>query len=269
MKPIDAFPRKARQRIRFVLTDIDDTLTVNGRLPAVVFAAMERLQGVGLHTIPITGRPAGWCDHIARMWPVTAVVGENGAFYFHYDTNRHRMIRRYRRSNRQRREDRQKLIRLEAEILEKVPGAAVSADQIYREADLAIDYCEDVSPLPDSDVEHIVDLFESGGATAKVSSIHVNGWFGNYDKLSMIRQLFKEVFGEDLADICDSVIFIGDSANDAPLFGYFPNAVGVANVRSFVEKMDHLPTWITKAEGGLGFVELVDRLLQCVSGRSS
>jgi hypothetical protein len=262
MKPIDAFPRKDLQRIRFVLTDIDDTLTVNGRLPAVVFAAMERLMAVGLHTIPITGRPAGWCDHIARMWPVTAVVGENGAFYFYYDTNRHRMVRRYRRSDRQRREDRRKLIQLREEILEKIPGAAVSADQIYREADLAIDYCEDVAPLSDSDVERIVDLFEAMGATAKISSIHVNGWFGNYDKLSMIRQLFEEVFAEDLAAIRDSVIFIGDSANDAPLFGYFPHAVGVANVRSFVDKMDHLPTWITEAEGGFGFVELVDRLLQ-------
>ena len=35
-------------------------------------------QPQGKLVIPITGRPAGWCDHIARMWPVDAVVGENG-----------------------------------------------------------------------------------------------------------------------------------------------------------------------------------------------
>jgi hypothetical protein len=262
MKPIAELPPKDRRRIGFVLTDIDDTLTVNGRLPAVVFAAMERLLEAGIHTIPVTGRPAGWCDHIARMWPVTGVVGENGAFYFCYDTDRRRMIRRYRRSDRQRRLDRLKLNRLQEQILRQVSGAAVSADQSYREADLAIDCSEDVSPLPDSDVKRIVDLFESAGATAKISSIHVNGWFGTYDKLSMTRQLFREKFDGELADMRDRIIFIGDSANDAPLFGYFPNSVGVANVRLFVDKMEHLPTWITNAEGGFGFVELVDRLLR-------
>jgi len=262
MKPIAELPPKDRRRIGFVLTDIDDTLTVNGRLPAVVFAAMERLLEAGIHTIPVTGRPAGWCDHIARMWPVTGVVGENGAFYFCYDADRRRMIRRYRRSDRQRRLDRLKLNRLQEQILRQVSGAAVSADQSYREADLAIDCSEDVSPLPDSDVKRIVDLFESAGATAKISSIHVNGWFGTYDKLSMTRQLFREKFDGELAELRDRIIFIGDSANDAPLFGYFPNSVGVANVRLFVDKMEHLPTWITNAEGGFGFVELVDRLLR-------
>jgi hypothetical protein len=196
------------------------------------------------------------------MWPVTGVVGENGAFYFCYDADRRRMIRRYRRSDRQRRLDRLKLNRLQEQILRQVSGAAVSADQSYREADLAIDCSEDVSPLPDSDVKRIVDLFESAGATAKISSIHVNGWFGTYDKLSMTRQLFREKFDGELAELRDRIIFIGDSANDAPLFGYFPNSVGVANVRLFVDKMEHLPTWITNAEGGFGFVELVDRLLR-------
>ena len=265
MKPIAAFNKEDRQQIRFVLTDIDDTLTVEGRLPAAVFVAMERLLDAGISTIPITGRPAGWCDHIARMWPVAGVVGENGAFYFYYDTARHQMIRRFWRSERQRGEDRRKLALLQDEILKQVPGAAVSADQTYREADLAIDYCEDVPPLPESDVERIVEMFSSCGAIAKISSIHVNGWFGTYDKLGMTKRLFKDMFSLDLADIRDSVVFVGDSANDAPMFGYFPNSVGVANVMSFVDKMDHLPTWITVAEGGFGFAEVVDRLLEGTS----
>ena len=262
MKPIADFPEKLRQQIDYVLTDIDDTLTVNGRLPAVVFTAMEKLLKAGIKTIPITGRPAGWCDHIARMWPVSGVVGENGALYFYYDREAHQMIRRFWRSRRQRREDRRRLAQLQEEILERVPGAAVSADQNYREADLAIDFCEDVSPLPDSDVARIVDIFESSGATAKISSIHVNGWFGTYDKLGMTHRLFEDIFATTLEDIRDRVIFVGDSANDAPMFGYFPNSVGVANVLSFVDKMDHLPTWVTGAEGGFGFAELSNRLLQ-------
>ena len=262
MRPIADFPKKMRQQIDYVLTDIDDTLTVKGKLPAVVFSAMEKLLDAGIKIIPITGRPAGWCDHIARMWPVAGVVGENGALYFYYDTEHHQMVRRFWRSSRKRREDRRKLVQIQEKILKQVPGAAVSADQTYREADLAIDYCEDVSPLSDSDVAQIVDVFESSGATAKISSIHVNGWFGSYDKLGMTRRLFEDIFATDLEDIRERVIFVGDSANDAPMFGYFANSVGVANVLSFVDKMDQLPTWITRGEGGHGFAELVDRLLR-------
>ena len=43
------------------------------------------------------------------------------------------------------------------------------------------------------------------------------------------------------------------------MFGFFPNAVGVANVRDFAADMDHLPRWITTARSGAGFVELAKR----------
>jgi hypothetical protein len=253
MKPFEQFPGQLRKQIRYVLTDIDDTLTVNGRLPAVVFAALERLQDAKIRSIPITGRPAGWCDHIARMWPVDGLVGENGAFYFRYDDPARKMQRRYFKAEGQRRSDRQKLEKLKLEILEKVPGSSVSADQVYREADLAIDYCEDVPPLAAEDVDRIVDLFKKAGAEAKASSIHVNGWFGEYDKLTMTRFLFEEVFGEDLADIEKDVIYIGDSPNDAPMFAYFQNSIGVANVLNFKDRMPCEPAWITQKMGGYGF----------------
>ena len=93
MRPLAEFPAGLRRAVRAVLTDIDDTLTTEGQLPSVAYAALERLRAAGLIVIPVTGRPAGWCDHIARMWPVDAVVGENGAFYFWYAEGR--LQRRY------------------------------------------------------------------------------------------------------------------------------------------------------------------------------
>lgn len=261
MKPIKQFSSVVKKKIRYVLSDIDDTLTLNGRLPAVVFAAMERLQKAGIGLIPITGRPAGWCDHIARMWPVDGIVGENGAFYFQYDDSQRKMQRLYFKSEEQRKADRQKLEKLKLEILDKIPGCRVSADQAYREADLAIDYCEDVPPLPMKDVDQIVRLFEEAGARAKISSIHVNGWFGEYDKLTMTRMLFEEVFKDDLEAIKEDVIFIGDSPNDVPMFRFFPHSVGVANILQFKEKITHKPAWVTQQEGGYGFAEMVDSIL--------
>jgi hypothetical protein len=261
MKPFGQFPVHIKPHIRFVLTDIDDTLTNNGRLPAAAFVAMEHLKAAGIQVIPITGRPAGWCDHIARMWPVDGLVGENGAFYFRYDDKLRKMQRRYFKSERQRAADRNKLESLRIKILETIPGCRVSADQPYREADLAIDYCEDIPRLADKDIAEIIRCFEDAGAQAKVSSIHVNGWFGAYDKLTMTAILFEEAFGTRLEDSQAQVIFIGDSPNDVPMFAYFRHSVGVANVMQFAGKMDRYPAWVTAKEGGYGFAEMVDILL--------
>ena len=261
MKPFQEFASSLKKNIRYVLTDIDDTLTLHGLLPAAALAAMERLRDAGVTVIPITGRPAGWCDHIARMWPVAAVVGENGAFYYRYDRELRKMERCYFKTAKAREADRSRLEELKVKILAEVLGCAVSADQAYREADLAIDFCEDVPRLSPQAVERIVQIFEAAGAQAKVSSIHVNGWFGAYDKLTMTRRLFRDAFQEDLEAIKSRVIFAGDSPNDQPMFAFFPNAVGVANVREFAGRMESLPGWVTQREGGGGFAEMVAVLL--------
>lgn len=261
MLPIHDMPRDAARAVRFVLTDIDDTLTEDGRLGAEAYHALERLHNAGLAVVPITGRPAGWCDHIARMWPVDGVVGENGAFYFRYDQKQRRMIRRFFKNEKQRAQDRLRLAALGKRILKEVPGAGLSADQAYREADLAIDFCEDVPALPREAVQRIKELFEQAGAHAKISSIHVNGWFGDWDKLAMTRLLLAEAFDEDLDAVRDQIIFAGDSPNDAPMFAFFPNAVGVANVLDFMDQLEAEPAWITPSRGGAGFVELTDFLL--------
>lgn len=261
MRPLREFPEAARRRIRGVFCDIDDTLTWNDRLPAVAYAALERLHEAGLLVVPITGRPAGWCDAIARHWPVDAVVGENGAFYFRYDRERRRMVRRYWRTEEERRADRRRLDRIAEHVLSAVPGTQIAADQVYREADLAIDYCEDVPPLPMSDADRIKNIFESCGAVAKISSIHVNGWFGDYDKLSMTQALLRESFDCDLQSFRAEFVFAGDSPNDAPMFDFFPNAVGVANLRRFQDRLTAKPRWLTAREGGFGFAELSKFLL--------
>ncbi len=261
MQRLCEFPAAALRRVRVVLCDIDDTLTDDGRLSAHAYGALERLQAAGLEVIPVTGRPAGWCDLIARWWPVGAVVGENGAFYFAYDHALRRMLRRYCKAPRERALDRERLGALGARILAAVPGAAIAADQAYREADLAIDWREDVPPLPEEAVQRIVALFEAAGATAKVSSIHVNGWFGDYDKLGMSLRVLRERLGLDPDAAAALALFVGDSPNDAPMFGYFPNSVGVANVRDFEGRLAAAPAWVTEARGGAGFAELAARLL--------
>ncbi len=262
MQPLHSLTPARCTKIRFILTDIDDTVTTEGRLTGEAYQALESLSEAGLTVIPITGRPAGWCDHIARMWPVFGIVGENGAFYLRYDRQARRMHSHYWATPEHRAENRQKLNTLSAAILKAVPGSALASDQNYREADLAIDFCEDVSPLRESEVQKIVRLFQQAGAEAKVSSIHVNGWFGQYDKLSMTRTLFAREFEMKLEAHLDEILFIGDSPNDEPMFKFFNISVGVANIQTQLHRLTDQPKFVTEGHGGSGFVEMAKWVLK-------
>lgn len=267
MRPLSECPTERLTSLVGVLADIDDTITTDGKLTADAYCAMEQLRATGLRFIPITGRPAGWCDHIARMWPVDAVVGENGAFWFRYDHAGRTMTRWFAKDSQARRSDRIRLEEIGQEILRKVPGAAISADQLYREADLAIDFCEDVPRLPAQYIERIAEIMQSHAMTVKVSSIHVNGWFGTYDKLSTTLQMLSNSFGVETSAALTSYAYIGDSPNDEPMFRRFDCTVGVANVADFADRMQTLPKFITSERGGSGFAQFIRRVVDATSKR--
>lgn len=247
-------------KIKFLLTDIDDTLTDDGHLGPEAYESLWSLYRAGVHVIPITGRPAGWCEMIARQWPVSGVVGENGGFYFRYHNKK--MLRYFFFDHKTQTENRRKLEQLEKEILSKVPGCALASDQFCRLMDLAIDFCEDVPALPKSEVQKIVDIFHQHGAQAKVSSIHVNGWFGNYDKLTMTLTMLQKEFGVSAEEAKKVCAFTGDSPNDEPMFGYFPHSYAVANIQNFINDIQQKPAHIASKRGGLGFAEITKTLLK-------
>ncbi len=260
LQPLSALSAEAARRLRGVFCDIDDTLTHEGELVPDAFLALHRLRDAGLHVVPITGRPGGWVDQIARMWPVSGVVGENGGLWFYRKDGR--MVRSFAQPADERARNRARLDALAADILARVPGTDLASDQPYRDLDLAIDFCEDVPALPRSEVMRIVEAFEAAGATCKVSSIHVNGWFGHFDKLAGCKAFLQERFGWSLDDETDRWAFVGDSANDEPMFARFPVSVGVANVRDHLELMDAWPSFVTEEVGGHGFASFAQRLLK-------
>lgn len=249
-----------RESVDFVLTDIDDTLTDEGQLHAEAYAALWDLASAGIKVIPITGRPAGWCEMIARQWPVAGVVGENGGFWFRYHDRR--MKREYFFGDDVIRANREQLNLLEPKILREVPGCAIASDQFCRLMDLAVDFCEDVPALPSSSVDKIVSIFRNAGAQAKVSSIHVNGWFGEYDKLTMTLRLLQNEFGISRAEAPRRAAFCGDSPNDEPMFDAFPFSFGVANIRDFSDRLKTPPKFVASSRGGAGFVEIARALLK-------
>jgi HAD superfamily hydrolase (TIGR01484 family) len=262
MLPLSSAPRETLAGITAVLTDIDDTLTLHGQLPADAFSALWSLKRSGLKVIPITGRPAGWCDLIARQWPVDGVVGENGAFYFRYDSHAKKMIRVYSQTAEERQRNSERLWAVARRVLKKFPGSAIASDQAYREIDVAIDFCEDVPPLPLETAQRIAEAFHAEGAAAKVSSIHVNAWFGTHDKLTMSARFLQEAFDISVENEREKIAYCGDSPNDAPMYAFFPNGIGVANIVPFAKLMPHLPRYVTKGEGGTGFAEFAAAVIR-------
>jgi HAD superfamily hydrolase (TIGR01484 family) len=261
IKPVSDLLSDHDGNIRGVMFDIDDTFTLHGRIPGEAFSALWRLYERGFTLVPITGRPAGWCDHIARMWPVHGIIGENGAFFYYYSAQLHKLFRRYVIEPDEVQQRRLLMENISREALRKVPGAAIAADQPFRLFDLAIDFAEDVEHLTDKEISEICTVFLEHGAVCKVSSIHVNGWFGGYNKLTTAKLFIEERLAIPWEDARESFIFVGDSPNDEPMFEAFPLSVGVANVRKFLPDMTHIPAFITSGEGGLGFAEMAEILL--------
>ncbi len=255
MLPLARLSPGRAARFRFILSDIDDTLTEDGSLSAATYRQLETLRANGRKVILVTGRPAGWCDLIARFWPVDAVVGENGAFYFLYDRGRRKMIRRFRRTEAERDVDTARLRRMFAKLRKEFPGIALAADQAFRISDIAIDVCEDRRALPRETVARIMARLEAMGATVKLSSIHINAWIGDFDKLGMIRDVLRGVYKLSDAEMQRVCVYLGDSPNDEPMFAHFENSVGVANIRAFASRMKALPRYVTRLPGGRGFAE--------------
>lgn len=241
-------------RILGVFTDIDDTLTTEGAITADALQALADLKATGLKVVPITGRPVGWCEPFARSWPVDAIVAENGAVALQH-THGQALHKRYQQDVSTRAAHfarmQQVLTRIECEI----PGARRSRDSAGRETDIAIDHSE-FAQMPQTTIDAVVHLMQAEGLTATVSSIHINGWYGDHDKLAGARWIVRELWGRDLDAELDRWVYVGDSTNDQVMFKHFPRSVGVANIRRFAAQLQHPPKFICQAERGAGFAEM-------------
>ena len=245
-----------------LFADIDDTLTSDGLLAETSYSMLWALSREGIRVVPVTGRPAGWCDHIARMWPVAGIVGENGAFFYAYDRAARRMRRAYSVPPAELARDRERLEQVAARVLREVPGTAAAADQAFRIADYAIDFREDVPPLPDGRIDDICVILAAEGVRFKVSSIHVNFWLGDFDKLTCVRRFLQEETGLPLPGAAERALFIGDSPNDEPLFAGLPHTAAVGNLRNFLGRIVHLPEFITERDSADGFCEAARTVLE-------
>lgn len=242
-----------------VFTDIDDTLTRDGAIEPAALQALHDLHAAGVPVVAITGRPLGWSLPFASAWPVAAIVPENGAVALVRDGAVLHTEFAQDRATRER--NARRLVEVAARVLAEVPGATLARDSAGRVTDIAVDHAE-FAHLDAAAIDRVVAIMRAEGMTATVSSIHVNGWFGDHSKLSGARWIVRRLYGRDLDAETDCWVYVGDSTNDQLMFGHFPLAVGVANLLEFAAQLTVWPAYITRGERGAGFAEVAARVVR-------
>jgi hypothetical protein len=256
MRPLAEADPSTFRSVRFVLTDMDETLTHHERLSARTYDSLERLQQAGVKVIPVTAAPAGWCDQMARMWPLDGVIGENGGFFFRRgDQGLERM---YWHSTKDQPFVAQYLVgEIAQRVQAAVPAAVLAQDQPYRLTSVAFN-----RPQDEETRSALTAALQEAGAGVAANDLWVVGWIGGYDKLTMTRRILAEVYGVNIDADRDTVLYVGDSSNDASMFAFFHHTVGVSTVTRYLSEIPIPPYWITSGPGGEGFVEAADAVIR-------
>ncbi len=262
-QPLSCLPPAAAADVVGVLTDIDDTLTRDGAIEPAALQALQALAEAGLPVFAVTGRPMGWSEPFARDWPLQAIVAENGAVgLWHEGPDQHI---EYVQNEATRRLNAGRLRTAAARVLAEVPGASLARDSAGRVTDIAIDHSE-FSRLDEAQIALVVQIMQAEGMHATVSSIHVNGWFGEHDKWSGARWIVQRRLGRDLAAEVQRWVYVGDSTNDQIMFARFALSVGVANLVDFADRLHTWPAYLSEGARGDGFAEVARALLAARSG---
>ena len=260
MLALERWPAHERRCIAGVLTDIDDTLTTEGAISADALQALHDLKAAGLSVIAITGRSVGWCEPFAPVWPLDAMIAENGAVALIASPSGV-AEKRYRQDAGTRSANFARMQRALARVEHEVPGARRATDSGGRETDIAIDHSE-FAQLDEAAIARVVQIMQAEGMNATVSSIHVNGWFGDHNKWVGACWIVRELFGRQLASEADRWAYVGDSTNDVLMFERFAHSVGVANIRRFESKLTTLPRYVSAGERGAGFAQVAAAVLE-------
>lgn len=259
MRPLGELCADEARRIDRVVFDLDDTVLDHGRLSEAAYSALFRMKEGGLELVASTGRSAAWAEVVARQWPVTAALAENGAVAW---TRRPegRVVLADPVSESLRLERRSGLDRLTAEILRRFDALHLADDNAGRRTDVTFDIGEHHHVEPDV-IAAAREVARARGARTLVSSVHLHVTFDGHDKASgFVRWAASR--GIDPTRALARAAFIGDSANDGAAFAAFGLPLGVANVSPHLAKLTIPPRFVASLPMGAGFAEIARTILR-------
>jgi HAD superfamily hydrolase (TIGR01484 family) len=262
-------PSTERARATRLYFDVDDTLTYHGRLPADAVRALEDAHAVGLSLVAVTGRSAAWGELLMRLLPLAACIAETGAVCFFPRREGGIGVLHHEEDARVRAENAATRAHLADEIVRDIPGARLALDNMGRLYDTAYDLVEDGPKIDDATARTIRARLEKAGLTTAQSSVHINAWFGLFDKATMAARYLSTVEHTTLELARDTLVYVGDSTNDGAMFKAAGLSVGVANVRPHLPALaarGQSPRFLVEGEGGRGFAEVVRSLIEARRG---
>ncbi|WP_119393783.1 HAD family hydrolase [Salinibius halmophilus] len=244
------------EQVRFVFTDVGDTLLRNGQLLPEVLTAMYQLSQQGIVVVPVTGASAGAGEAMIRQWPVKLLIAENGAVA--YTQNNGVVTRHSWLPLAELQAQQQEVLAMIANV---EPRLALASDQPFRLADVAINVAQDNASLDAELINRVVAAVNERGWQYGLSSIHLNIWQANYNKAQAIVRWMHDLLGVDQDELALYSACIGDSPNDAAMFARIPRSFGINGWQNHREDFTDEPA-ITLGNGaGWGFVELAHKLL--------
>lgn len=254
MQPLSLLEPTEIARIRGILFDLDDTFLDHGRLSAGTYAALAQLAEAGLSLIAVTGRPARWGELFAALWPVDAVVTENGALAYRREAGRVVCVDTVTEELRQERSSRLRELVHAARIA--IPELVPADDVWGRLSDFAFDIGE-YHRASEATIAAAVTFAEQHGARTTRSSVHLHFTFDRHDKASG-TVAYLAGLGIDSTSARFRYAYVGDSTNDAPCFAAFQTTVAVQNLAG---AFSLLPRYVASAPRGAGFQELATAVL--------
>ncbi|MBP9208251.1 MAG: HAD family phosphatase [Kofleriaceae bacterium] len=257
MQPVAELAGHAAE-LRGVFSDIDDTLTHGGVVELEAYAALVRARAAGLRVVLVTGRPGGWAEVLASVWPVDAAIAENGGVAF---LRRHGRLERVYFEDGDPADDTRRLAAVADDILRTFPTARRADDGALRVTDVAFDVGEH-QQVPAEVVAAMTTRMRALGARTLVSSVHAHAFFHGADKAQMSARVAGALWGEPAAEVAARYAFVGDSPNDQAAFAFFAHSIGVANVSRYAASLRPPPRYVTTAPYGRGFAEAIDVILR-------
>jgi len=255
MQPIERADAAHFAKLKGLVFDLDDTFLDHGELKAATYRALSELYERGLTLVVATGRPAGWGEVLARMWPVHAIVTENGAISHVRTEGLVRCLDELSPAERAR--TRAALEQIAGDVERKFPELRRTDDARARISDVTYDVGE-YQRVPREIVSSAVEHARALGARTTVSSVHMHITLDPHDKATGCLYLFRTQFGLDTTQARMSFGFIGDSGNDAPCFAAFRTSIAVSNMSG---RPSVTPKFVTRGARGAGFVEAAERIL--------
>lgn len=250
MIPIDR--AKNLHQIRLIATDMDGTLTVQGKFSSSLLQAFDRLNRTGIQVLIVTGRSAGWVSGLVNYLPIEGAIAENGGLFYRGEVPELLVpipeIQLHR----------QKLAEMFAKLQSYFPNLQESQDNAFR----LTDWTFDVAGLTLKEIETMNSLCQQTGWGFTYSNVQCHIKIAEQNKASGLNKILHNYFPQHDRQ---HIATIGDSPNDESLFdaSQFPLSIGVANVQDYQNQLQHLPIYRTTAAEGKGFCEFVDAVLAC------